>query len=112
MLQKVRRPRGRCFIRIANAPDPKGHKKVDEPIETVNAKPNPGQKYQAWQLKSINDSDRSRLALRDRLTIVRNGKEIEVSFCGIKAPDEKQELEIKARNYMRSRGARHCVIAY
>ena len=82
------------------------------PSRQLTLLPNPGQKYQAWQLKSINDSDRSRLALRDRLTVVRNGKEIEVSFCGIKAPDEKQELEIKARNYMRSRGARHCVIAY
>ena len=67
---------------------------VDEPIETVNAKPNPGQKYQAWQLKSITTSD--------RITVVRNGEEIEVSFCGISAPDEQQELGIEARNYMRS----------
>lgn len=47
------------------------HKRINEPIETVNAKPNPGQKYQAWQLRSIINSD--------RLTVVRNGREIEVT---------------------------------
>ena len=69
-------------------------KRVNEPIKPVMAKPNPEQKYQAWQLRSIDDSD--------RLTVVRNGKEIEVKFCGIKAPEERQELDIKARDYMRS----------
>lgn len=71
-----------------------GQKRVNEPIETVMAKPNPEQKYQAWQLRSIDNSD--------RITVVRNGEEIEVSFCGISAPDEKKELGIEARNYMRS----------
>ncbi|MEL7420572.1 MAG: hypothetical protein AAGK10_18670 [Cyanobacteria bacterium J06555_3] len=70
------------------------HKRVDEPIETVMAKSNPEQKYQAWQLKSIVNSD--------RLTVVRNGEEIEVSFCGIKAPEKQQELETLARDYLKS----------
>ena len=69
-------------------------KRVNEPIETVNAKPNPGQKYQAWQLRSITTSD--------RVSVVRNGEEIEVAFCGISAPEERQELGIEARNYMQS----------
>ena len=43
-----------------------------------------------------------RLALRDRLTVVRNGKEIEVSFCGIKAPEKRQGLEIEARDRLKS----------
>ena len=71
-----------------------GQKRVNEPIKPVVAKPNPEQKYQAWQLRSIDDSD--------RLTVVRNGEEIEVSFCGIKAPDEQQELGIQARNHLKS----------
>ena len=53
-----------------------------------------------------------RLALRDRLTLVRNDEEIEVKFCGIKAPEKQHKLDIEARSYMRSRFARHCVIAY
>lgn len=69
-------------------------KRVNEPIKPVFAKPNPGQKYQAWQLRSIVNSD--------RLTVVRNGEEIEVSFCGISAPEERQELSVQARNYLRS----------
>ena len=71
-----------------------GQKRVDEPIETVNAKPNPGQKYQAWQLRSIDDAN--------TLTVVRNGEEMEVGFCGVKAPERQQRLDIEARNSMRS----------
>ncbi len=71
-----------------------GQKRVNEPIKPVVAKPNPEQKYQAWQLESIDDGD--------NLTVVRNGEEIEVTFCGIKAPKKQQKLGIEARNHLKS----------
>ena len=64
------------------------------PSRQLTLLPNPGQKYQAWQLIRIDDAN--------TLTVVKNGKEMEVKLCGVKAPEQRQELSIQARNYMRS----------
>ena len=69
-------------------------KRANEPIKPVVVKSNPEQKYQAWQLRSIDDSD--------RLTLARNGEEIEVAFCGIKAPEKQHKLTIEARDRLRN----------
>lgn len=52
--------------------------------------------------KYYNKRSALRLALRDRLTVVRNGEELEVQFCGIQAPEKQQKLGIEARNHLKS----------
>ena len=47
----------------------------------------------------------------DTLRVVKGNQELRIRFCGIDAPEKKQPLGIESRDYLRSRGARHCVIA-
>ena len=54
------------------------------------------QKFEVWQLKpgSIYDGD--------TLRVVRGNEELKIRFCGIDAPEIKQPLGIKSRDYLRS----------
>jgi endonuclease YncB( thermonuclease family) len=72
-----------------------GQKRVDEPIKPVMAKPNPEQKYQAWQLKSGSIDE-------GIIRVFKGSREIEVKFCGVKLPEKQQELGIQARNHLKS----------
>ena len=51
------------------------------------------QKYEVWQLKSIDDGD--------TLNVVRDNEELKIRFCGIDAPDKKQQFSIQAREHLR-----------
>ena len=52
------------------------------------------QKYEVWQLKSIDDGD--------TLNVVRGQEELKIRFCGIDAPDKKQQFAIQAREHLRA----------
>jgi endonuclease YncB( thermonuclease family) len=54
------------------------------------------QSYEKWNLKpgSIYDGD--------TLRVVKGNEELKIRFCGIDAPEAKQELGIEARDHLRS----------
>jgi endonuclease YncB( thermonuclease family) len=49
---------------------------------------------QIWKVKSVHDGDTIRVVQGDR--------ELKLRLCGIDAPETKQELGIKSRDYLRS----------
>lgn len=56
----------------------------------------PSQTYEEWNLVSGSVYD------GDTLRASRNGEELKIRFCGIDAPEAKQELGIEARDHLRS----------
>ena len=48
----------------------------------------------------------------DTLRLIKGNQELKIRFCGIDAPELKQSLGVESRDYLRSREARHCVIAH
>jgi endonuclease YncB( thermonuclease family) len=64
--------------------------------ETSQLPETPSQTYEKWNLKpgSVYDGD--------TLRVVRGNEELKIRFCGIDAPEKKQELGIEAREHLRS----------
>ena len=56
----------------------------------------PQQSYEKWNLVSGSVYD------GDTLRAEKDGQELKIRFCGIDAPEKKQELGIEARDYLRS----------
>ena len=84
-----------------------GYSQFDKKRSASNNSPSVEQKkLDVWSVKpgSIYDGD--------TLRVVKGNQELKIRFCGIDAPELKQTLGVEARDYLRSRFARHCVIAY
>ncbi len=54
------------------------------------------QTYEKWNLKpgSVYDGD--------TLRVIKGNEELKIRFCGIDAPEKKQQLGVEARDYLRS----------
>ena len=84
-----------------------GYSQIDKRRSLSNNSPTVEQKnLEVWSVKpgSIYDGD--------TLRVVKGNQELKIRFCGTDSPEIKQPLGVEARDYLRSREARHCAIAH
>ena len=82
-----------------------GYSQFDRESTSTNSPTVERRNSEVWSVKpgSIYDGD--------TLRVVKGNQELKIRFCGTDSPELKQPLGVEARDYLRSREARHCVIA-